>query len=126
NDEGLLDVVMVAHVMNKDVDKNYPATMSPAFIQDILRKQIGFKGVVISDDMQMGAITKNYGFEDSIIMAINAGCDIVEFSNNTSEKYDSQMPYKVRDIIFDAVKSGKIDQKRILESYNRIVNLKAK
>jgi beta-N-acetylhexosaminidase len=124
NNEGLLNVVMTAHVINKNVDSNYPATLSSAFIKDILRNKIEFKGVVITDDMQMAAISDNYGFEDSIVLAINAGCDIVYFFNNTSEGYDKDIAYKVRDAIFDAVKNGKIKEERITESYNRIINLK--
>jgi len=98
--------------------------MSAAFLQDILRKQVGFNGVIISDDMQMGAITDNYKFDESIIMAINAGCDIIYFFNNSPIGYDKDIAYKVRDVIFDAVKEGKIKKERILESYARILNLK--
>jgi beta-N-acetylhexosaminidase len=126
NSEGLLDAVMVAHVMNKKIDANYPATMSSAFIDVILRKQIGFNGIVMSDDMQMDAITKNYGFEDSIIKFINAGGDVVSISNNTPNGYDSNLAYELRDIIFNAVKQNKIKESRITESYNRIINLKNK
>ena len=126
NNEGLLNAVMMGHVINKNIDKNYPASMSSAFIDGILRKQIGFNGVIISDDMQMTAITKNYGFKDSIIKFINAGGDIVSILNNSPGGYDEQLAYKTRDIIFNAVKDKKIDEKRITESYNRIINLKKK
>ncbi|MCX6759911.1 MAG: hypothetical protein NTW46_01025, partial [Candidatus Nealsonbacteria bacterium] len=124
NDEGLLNAVMVAHVINKNIDSDYPATMSAAFLQDILRKQIGFKGVVISDDMQMDAISDNYKFDESIIMAINAGCDIIYFFNNSPKGYDKDIAYKIRDVIFNAVKEGKIKEGRVIESYGRILNLK--
>jgi len=124
NNEGLLSAVMTGHLINKNIDKKYPATLSSVFLQNILRDKIGFKGVIISDDLQMAAISNNYGFEDSIILAINAGCDIVYFFNNTSKKYDENMAYKVRDAIFNAVKSGKIKEERIIESYNRIISLK--
>jgi len=123
---GLLDAAMTAHIVNRNVDKNYPATLSPDFIQKILRQEIGFKGVVISDDMQMDAIADNYGFEDAVVRAVNAGVDIVLISNNGTAEYDEQLPYKTRDIIYRAVKDGKISRERILESYNRIYNLKIK
>jgi len=126
NNEGLLDAVMVGHVINKNIDKNYPASMSSAFIGGILRKQIGFTGVVISDDMQMDAITKNYDFADAIIRFINAGGDVVSILNNSPSGYDGQLAYKVRDIIFNAVKDKKIDEKIITESYSRIISLKKK
>jgi hypothetical protein len=124
NEEGLLNAVMTAHIVNKNIDSEYPATLSAKFLNDILRKQIGFNGVIISDDIQMGAISKNYGFEEAIIMAINAGCDIVNVYNNSSVGYNDQLAYQTRDIIFNAVKDGKIKEEKITESYNRIINLK--
>lgn len=124
NEEGLLSAVMTAHIINKNIDSDYPATLSAKFLDGILRNDIGFKGVIISDDIQMGAISSNYSFKDSIIMAINAGCDIVNVYNNNSLGYDKDLAYKTRDIIFDAVKDGTIKKERISESYNRIINLK--
>lgn len=126
NDEGLMSAVMTAHIINKNIDEKYPASLSKNFLQNILRDQIGFDGVIISDDMQMGAISKNFSFEDAIILSINAGSDIISLMNNSPDNYDSQLPYKVRDIIFQAVKDKKIDEKTIEDSYNKIINLKRK
>jgi len=124
NDEELLNAVMVGHIINRKIDGVFPATLSKIFLQDILRKQIGFKGVIVSDDMQMAAISNNYGFNEAIMMAVNAGCDIIYTFNNISGGYDKDIAYKVRDIIFNAVKENKIEEKRITESYNRILDLK--
>jgi beta-N-acetylhexosaminidase len=124
-EESLLDAVMTAHVFNKEVDEEYPATLSPNFLEDILRERIGFKGVIISDDMQMGAIADHYGKEDSIIRAINSGCDILLFSNNGQEDYNENLPYEVQNIIYQAVIDGKISKERINDSYNRIIKLKS-
>jgi len=126
NEEGLLDAVMTAHVMNKNVDSEYPATLSSKFLEDILRKDVGFKGIIISDDIQMGAISGNYSFNGSVIMAVNAGCDIINVYNNSALGYDKDLAYKVRDIIFNAVKDGTIKEGRVTEAYNRIINLKKK
>jgi len=120
---GYNDVIMTAHIVNQNIDKEYPATLSKTFIQGLLRNTLKFKGVVISDDMQMGAITDQYGKESAAIKAINAGCDMLIISNNI-KVYDEEVPAKTIDAIYQAVKSGEIDEKRIYESYNRIQALK--
>lgn len=122
--EGILEVVMTAHIINTHIDRDYPATLSPYFLQNILRKEIGFKGVIVSDDMQMNAIASNYGFEEAVTRAINAGCDILIISNNSTSLYDEQLPYKTIDVIYKAVKDRKISRKTISESYDRIMKLK--
>lgn len=124
NQNGLLFSVMTAHAMDKNIDPENPATLSGAFLQGVLREQIGFEGVIISDDMQMGAIEKNYGFSDAIIKAVNAGCDIILISNNTQRGYDKDVAHKVREIILGAVRRGLIDEAKIHESYDRIMGLK--
>jgi beta-N-acetylhexosaminidase len=118
-------MVMTAHIINKNIDSEYPATLSPLFIQSILREKLGFNGIVVSDDMQMGAITEHYGFDEAIIRAINAGCDLLIISNN-GKIYDEQAPEQARDIIFNAVKQGKISREQITQSYLRIITLKSK
>lgn len=122
NEEGLISAVMTAHIINRNIDENNPATLSEKFLQDILRKQIEFNGLIISDDIQMGAIN-SYSLEDAVISAINAGCDIILATNNIG-KYDKYLAYKIRDIILTAVRDGRIKENRILESYNRIISLK--
>ena len=123
--DGAADSVMTAHIMNKNVDPDFPATLSEKFIKEILRQDLEFDGVVFTDDMQMGAIIDNYGFEESIIRAINAGCDILIFSNNGSE-YDNRVAERARDIILNTVMNGRIPESRITESYARILALKSK
>jgi len=75
-----VDTIMVAHVYNKKLDPKYPATLSNKIINGKLRKELGFKGVVITDDMQMGAIG-SYSLKDRVKLAINAGNDILLFGN---------------------------------------------
>ncbi|MCX5678027.1 MAG: beta-N-acetylhexosaminidase [Candidatus Omnitrophica bacterium] len=123
--DGAVDMVMTAHIINKKIDSEYPATLSGHYITEILRKKLGFKGVVVSDDMQMGAITERYGFKEAVIRAVNAGCDLLIISNNGSA-YDEMAPYRARDIILKAVKSGEIPRKGIVESSRRIERLKDK
>ncbi|MFA5742481.1 MAG: beta-N-acetylhexosaminidase [Candidatus Paceibacterota bacterium] len=119
------DMVMTAHIMDTSIDPDYPATLSPLFLQNILRNKLGYQGVIFSDDMQMGAITKNYGFEDALVRAINAGCDLIGLSNN-NDSYDENIASETIDIIAKAVKDGRISEKTIDGSYNRIMNLKKK
>jgi beta-N-acetylhexosaminidase len=124
-ENGYSDMVMTAHIVNTNIDPTYPATLSPLFIKNILREQLGFKGVIVSDDMQMGAIVDNYGFEEAIIKSINAGCDMLILSNN-GKTYDEQAPYSAVNIILKAVKKGEISESQINDSYNRIQELKNK
>ncbi len=122
NKKWLLNAVMVAHVYNKRLDKQYPASMSKRTITNLLKRTMKFKGLIITDDMQMAAISDNYSLEDCIITAINAGNDILLFGNNI--KYDKNIAKDFNDIVFFAVKNGKIPQERIEESYNKIMKIK--
>jgi len=124
-EDGRLDIIMTAHIMNADIDPESPATLSPIFLDDILRGELNYNGVIISDDMQMGAITSQFGFEDAIIKALNAGCDLLIFSNNSSE-YDCDIAQKAAEAIKKAVNEGKIAPDKITDSYNRIKELKEK
>ncbi len=120
-----LDMIMTAHVMNTNIDSENPATLSSIFLQDILRNELGYNGIIVSDDMQMGAIVDNFGQEEAIIKAINAGCDLLIFSNNNKE-YDENIAEKAVNIIKKALEENKISEERINESYNRIIELKQK
>ena len=124
DDEGLLNAVMIAHVFNENLDEIYPATLSKKIITDILKEKIGFDGLVITDDMQMKAISDNYTLEDSIITAINAGNDILLFANNI--KSNNNMVKEFNDIVFNAVKSGKILPETIEKAYKKITEIKSR
>jgi len=73
---------MTAHVLNTALDSDKPATLSKKIIRDFLRKDLRFRGLVFSDDMEMGAIVNDYGIEDASLMAIEAGCDHVLICQN--------------------------------------------
>jgi beta-N-acetylhexosaminidase len=119
------DMVMTAHIINTNIDQDYPATLSPFFIKNILRDQLGFNGVIVSDDMHMGAIIDNYGFDEALIKAINADCDILIISNNGTI-YNENLAKEAVEIIFKAVKRGEISEEKINQSYERIQELKQK
>jgi beta-N-acetylhexosaminidase len=125
-DSGYVDAVMTSHIVNKNLDaKGYPGTLSQDILDGILRKRLGFNGVVFSDDMQMHAISKNFGLEESIRLAINAGVDVMCFSNNIAGS-DERTVDKVHAIIKKLVQSGQISPARIDESFQRILQLKSR
>jgi beta-N-acetylhexosaminidase len=120
---GLVDMVMTSHIMNGKYDPDYPVTLSGAYIGPILRNRLGYDGVVVSDDMQMGAITTRYSYEDALVRAVNAGCDMLIVSNNGSA-YDENAPYKAMDVLYRAVQEKKIPRERIEEASRRIEAMK--
>ncbi len=120
---GKCNMIMSAHVFNQNLDADYPATLSKKILTGILREELGYSGVIVSDAMEMGAITDNFGQEEAIEKAINAGCDILVFSNNTTTYNEEIVPEAVA-IIKNLVNEGKITQDRIRQSYNRILKLK--
>lgn len=121
---GYADAIMTSHIVNKKLDPaGHPGTLSDGILTGILRRQLGFNGVVFTDDMQMHAITKHYGLEDAIRMAVLAGVDIMTFSNNISGS-DERTVDKVHSIIRGMVTKGIITETRIDESFDRIMKLK--
>ena len=123
-DSGYADAVMTSHIVNRKLDpEGNPGTLSHKILTGILREKLNFDGVVFTDDMQMHAITKHYGLEDAIRLAIQAGVDIMTFSNNISGS-DERTVDKVHSIIRNLVNSGVITESRIDESFDRIIKLK--
>jgi len=119
---GYRDVIMTAHVFNALLDPIYPATLSKATLQGLLRGKLGFRGVIISDDMQMKAIADHYGLEAAIQKAIEAGVDILVFGNNAA--YDPAIALKATEIIKSLLARKIITPERIDQSYRRIMELK--
>ena len=79
--DGSAQAVMTAHIFAAQLDAELPATLSPAVIGDLLRGELGFGGVVVSDDLQMGAIRERYGYEDALRRALLAGVDLLLIAN---------------------------------------------
>ncbi len=117
-------LVMLGHLFNKNLDPVYPASLSKSVVTNLLRDQLGFKSVTITDGMSMQAITLNYGFEESIELAINAGIDILLYEYNL--KNNTSVVKQIVDIIELKISQGKIPSSRIDESYSRIIELKKK
>ena len=123
-DGGYADALMTAHIVNRNLDAAArPATLSPAIIDGLLRQELGFAGVVVSDDMQMGAIVAQYGPGEAAIAAAQAGVDVILLANQQGD-YDLQRVYGVRDALLQAVAAGVIAEERIYWSAERILALK--
>lgn len=111
-----VDFVMVSHIsISKVTESTVPAIMSKLVIQNMLRQELGFEGIVITDAMDMGAITEKYKPGDAAVKAIKAGVDIVLMTPDLEEAYKS---------VLDGVKSGEITEKQITESVQRIMETK--
>ncbi|CAM4120436.1 hypothetical protein GCM10007362_32590 [Saccharibacillus endophyticus] len=114
------DVVMIAHILLPKLDSEYPSSLSKAVITDLLRSRLGFDGVVMTDDMTMGAIAENYGLGEASVHSVQAGSDILLVAHRADNAIAAIEAVK------QAVAEGKISEKRIDESVARIVALKQK
>ena len=119
----ITDTVMVAHIFNRRLDANYPASLSRKTINRL--RAIGFNGVVISDDMQMGAIAKHYSLKERLRLAINAGEDIILFANQVAPKRVLKVD-KLISTVRSLLNSGQISEQSIKNANIRINNLKSK
>jgi beta-N-acetylhexosaminidase len=116
-------MVMVAHVVNRNLDASgLPATLSYNVISGLLRHDLQFDGVVITDDMQMKAISDYYGLATSLTLAINAGADMLIFGNQLNDK--PQDPKELIDLIAQKVHTGDISESRINDAYHHIMVMK--
>lgn len=115
-------MIMVSHVYDSNYDEIYPASLSYETIGKLLRRNMNFDGVVITDDLDMGAIRQNYDLEETVIQAVNAGNDILLFSNR--ERHNPNLADDINKIIKNAILDGLIEPSRIQESYDRIIKLK--
>lgn len=114
------DVVMVAHILLPKLDKTNPASMSKVIMTDLLRDQLSFNGVIITDDMTMGAITEHFDIGKAAVESVKAGSDIILVGHN----YDNVM--KISSSLKTAVQNGEISEQRLNESTERIIQLKRK
>jgi len=117
-------VVMTAHVFQRNLDSEWPATLSKKIITGLLRDDMGYDGVVMSDDLAMHAIAGHYGFEAAVEHALNAGVDLLLVANNTD--YDPDIVEKTVKTILELVRSGRVSEERVNEAFKRVSRLKDK
>jgi beta-N-acetylhexosaminidase len=115
---------MSAHVFNAKLDSDHPATLSRGVITGLLREKLGFQGLIVSDDMEMKAISSHYGLENSLPVALAAGVDMLCLGNNLS--YTPDITSKAVAILERAVASGRLPVARIDESCERVLAIKRK
>src|SRR4029079_16660507 len=106
------------HLVNGQIDPSAPASLSRGTVTDLLRDELGWDGVVITDDLQAGAITDNFGKEDAIALALDAGNDLLLFANQ--QVYDPAIVGWAIALSRGSVRSGRIAEARIDASCERV------
>jgi beta-N-acetylhexosaminidase len=119
--QGLVDVIMAGHLVNGQIDPAAPASLSRGTVTDLLRGELGWDGVVMTDDLQAGAITEAFGAEDALALALDAGNDLLLFANQ--QVYDPDVVTWACDTIEEFVHSGRIPEDRIDRSFARVASL---
>ncbi len=110
------NMIMVGHLSAPALTgDNTPCSLSPAVVTDLLRNEMGFKGVIISDALNMSAISEYYGADQAAIMALRAGCDMILMPEDFELAYNG---------VLQAVKDGTISEERINDSLRRIYRIK--
>lgn len=116
-------MLMTAHIINKKLDPSgLPATMSKKILTDLLRTKLNYNGVIVSDDLQMKAITDHYSLEESLVKTINAGADMLIFGNQLVDK--RQNAEEIIELIYKNINNNTISEDRINNSFERIIKLK--
>jgi beta-N-acetylhexosaminidase len=119
------DMIMVGHLTHpRFSDGDRPASLSRRAIQDVLRGELGFRGLVITDDLEMGAIQSRYGVEAAAVLAVAAGADLLIFANLKAP--DPAIADRVLAALSQAVEQGRIPRATIEQAYRRIVAAKKK
>lgn len=113
-----LDLVMTAHIKFKNIDPEWPVTLSEKFIKDLLRGELRYRNIVISDDLDMKALASHYDRAMIPVRALQAGCDILLYCNEPAS------PPIALEALIKAVESGKVEKSRVEEAYQRVAALK--
>ena len=122
--EGLVDSVMTSHINHRGWDEEYPVSLSSKVLQQMLREKLGYQGVVISDDLLMGAIVNQFTLEEACVLAVQAGVDILLASNNSPEGDDPYLFDRIFEALVKAVDQGRISRGLIETSHARLMALK--
>jgi beta-N-acetylhexosaminidase len=118
---GIADLVMAGHVVNGQLDADHPASLSKPVVTDLLRGELGWEGIVVTDDLQAAAITRAFGGDEAILLALEAGNDLLLVANQ--QAYDPTVVDRVVDVVSRAVASGRLPEARIDEAWDRVQRL---
>lgn len=118
-----VDMIMTAHVFNKNLDETYPATLSYEINTKLLRYKLGFDGVLISDDLQMQAISKHYDLKQTLTLAINSGVNMLLFANQLAKPITLK---QIVDTVYSQILSEEISLETIIEANKKIDSLLSK
>jgi beta-N-acetylhexosaminidase len=130
---GLADAIMTAHLVNRNVDPDWPVTLSERFIGPQLRTRDGFDGVIVSDDLHMGAIQQHHSLRESVVRAIVAGHDLLVFSNNPAAarnvaafapRYD--LGEHAAALVREAITRGELTPEQVDAAWQRLARLRAR
>jgi len=123
--EQMVDTVMTAHVFNRSLDRRRPATLSRPTIDGLLRGELGWRGLVVSDDMRMGAIEQHYGLDDATILTLAAGVDVVLIAADHLPDGRSASTVALG-AIRAALADGRLDPMRVESALARVRDLKSR
>jgi beta-N-acetylhexosaminidase len=123
--EGVVDSVMTAHVYNRRLDRRHPATLSHPTVAGLLRGQLGWRGVVVSDDLRMGAIEQHYGLDDAAVLALEAGVDVLLIADDRLPDGGSAARVAL-DAVRDALQCGRLSPATVEAALARIDALRAR
>lgn len=115
--------IMLGHLFNSNLDPEYPASLSAKTVSELLRKQMQYQGLVVTDDLQMKAVTSQYGLVEAVVLALKAGVDMIIIGNNLD--CDPEILPKIFKQVEEALNQGVIHQKTLEEAYSRVQQFKA-
>ena len=122
---GWRGMIMTSHIFNAALDPALPASLSERIVTGLLRESLGWNGIVVTDDLDMGALTRSYSLEERILLAVSAGSDLLIFAQNRKDMdFDPDLPRRAHETLVRLVKEGKIPEERLRESWGRIAKMK--
>ena len=113
-----VDMVMTSHIRFPKIDPKWPCTLSEIFVKDLLRKELRYRNLIITDDLDMKALANHFDRKEIPVRALEAGCDILLYCN------EFDRPEMALDAIDHALKDGRLSAKQIDESYARVAAIK--